>query len=100
MKKYPVVYLRKAQQDLLAISEYIRKDNPENAKIWIEKIDKSLGRLAAFPESGAIAKDEHLAALGYRIVIVGEYLAFYKVRSRRVEIHRILHGRQKYSFLL
>lgn len=50
--------------------------------------------------SGAIPKDERLARLGYRMLVVGEYPAFYLIRRNRAEIRRILHGRQRYSFLL
>ena len=100
MKNLAVVYLRRAKQDLVEIRDYIKKDNPSQARAWVEKIDKTLGRLARFPESGAIPKDDHLAALGYRMVIIGDYLAFYLQRRRRIEIRRVLHGSRRYSFLL
>ena len=100
MKKSAVVYLRTAQRDLLEIHRYLSDDSPAQAQAWVEKIDAALGRLAAFPESGMIPKDERLEALGYRIVVIGEYLAFYVIRGERVEIRRVLHGKRRYSFLL
>jgi len=99
LKRLLVVYLRRAQQDLAEIYDYIKKDNPQNALAWLKKMDKSLGRLSAFPNSGVTPKDEYLASLGYRVVILGEYLAFYLVREKRVEIRRVLHGRRRYGFL-
>jgi len=100
VKRRPVVYLRRAQLDLVEIFRYIERDSSSQAEVWIEKIDRCLGRLASFPKSGTIPKDERLAALGYRIVVIGEYLAFYVLRRNRVEIRRILQGRRRYSFLL
>ena len=100
MKKYSVIYLAKAQRDLTDLLEYIKRDSPKNAKAWVVKIDKTLERLAQFPASGTVPRDERLAAQGYRMVIIGEYLVFYIVRGPKIEIHRVLHGRQRYSFLL
>lgn len=100
MKKFAVVYLRPAQRDLLEAFHYISSDSPAQAQAWVERIDRALGRLADFPESGMVPKDERLAALGYRIVAIEDHLAFYIIRRGRVEIRRILHGRRRYSFLL
>ena len=100
MKRFPVVYLRKAQRDLVEIAKYIEKDSPDQAKAWVDKIDHSLGRLEHYPKSGVVPKDGRLARIGYRMVVVGEYLVFYIFRRNKVEIRRILHGRQRYSFLL
>ncbi|MBI3554000.1 MAG: type II toxin-antitoxin system RelE/ParE family toxin [Elusimicrobia bacterium] len=100
MKKRPVVYLRRAQLDLAEIRRYIAKDHPDQASLWIDKLDHALSRLREFPGSGLIPRDGRLAARGYRVVVVGEYLAFYLVRSGRVEIRRVLHGKRRYSFLL
>jgi plasmid stabilization system protein ParE len=100
MKKFPLAYLRAAQLDLIEAFKYIQDDSPAQAKIWLERVDRTIGRLAAFPESGAVPKDERLAALGYRVVVVGEYLVFYVFLHNRVEVRRVLHGRQRYLFLL
>ncbi|MBI4064037.1 MAG: type II toxin-antitoxin system RelE/ParE family toxin [Elusimicrobia bacterium] len=100
MKRYSVSYVRRAEQDLTEIADYIKRDSPKNSAVWLETVDKILGRLAFFPYSGVIPKDKYLASLGYRIVVLGEYLVFYCVRGRKVEIRRVLHGRRRYGFLL
>lgn len=99
MKK-SVVYLRRAQLDLFEIASYIRRDSPAEADRWLDRVERSLGRLASFPASGALPKDRRLTALGYRMVVIGEYLAFYIVRGNKVQIRRVLHGRRRYAFLL
>ena len=100
MKRRAVVYLPAAQRDMLDAFDYIRKDSPAQAAAWLERMDKVLGRLAAFPRSGAVPKDRRLAARGYRLLVIGEHLAFYIAGPRRVEVHRVLHGRRRYEFLL
>lgn len=99
MKRRPVVYLPSAQNDLLEALEYIRKDSPSAAEAWLERVDKTLNRLGSFPFFGSAPKDRRLARLGYRMVVIGEHLAFYAVRPRSVEIRRVVHGRRRYSFL-
>ena len=100
MSGRPVVYLRRAEQDLLDIFNYIHRDSPARAGAWLDQLERSLGRLARHPKLGAVPKDARLAALGYRVVIIGDYLAFYVLHRNRVEIRRVLHGRQRYAFLL
>jgi toxin ParE1/3/4 len=99
LKRRPVVYLPSAQHDLLESLEYIRKDSPASAEAWLERIDKTLSRLGSCPLSGSVPKDRRLARLGYRMVVIGERLAFYVVRPRSVEIRRVVHGKRRYSFL-
>jgi plasmid stabilization system protein ParE len=98
LKRRPVVYLPAAQRDLLEAFDYVRKDSPAAAAAWLERIDRSLGRLASFPRSGFVPKDRRLAARGYRIVVIDQHLAFYVVRPR-MEIRRVVHGRRRYAFL-
>lgn len=100
MKRLPVVYLPSAQADLLDAYAYIRRDNPQAAADWLTLADSALSRLSAFPESGARPKDERLAAKGYRVVVLGEHLAFYVVTARCVQVRRVLHGKRRYEFLL
>ncbi|MBI4371524.1 MAG: type II toxin-antitoxin system RelE/ParE family toxin [Elusimicrobia bacterium] len=98
--KRRLVYLKRAETDLVQIYDYIRRDSPAHAADWLDALDKTLSRLADFPHSGAVPRDQRLTSRSYRVVIIGEYLAFYRLQGRRIEIHRVLHGRRRYSFLL
>lgn len=100
MKRLPVVYLPSAQADLLDAYAYLRRDSPQAAQDWLTLVDTTLARLSAFPESGVRPKDERLAAKGYRVVVLGEHLAFYVVTPRAVQVRRVLHGKRRYEFLL
>lgn len=93
-----VRYLPAARRDLLEILDYIQKDNPAAATRFIDLVDERVSRLGRFPEMGREIKDERLRRLGYRMLVVENYLAFV-VRDDAVEIRRVIHGARRYEFL-
>jgi toxin ParE1/3/4 len=99
---FTVRYLQTAEQDLEDIFDYIMRDNPRAAASMIEKFDQAISQLAATPEIGARPKDDRLRKLGYRMLVVNDYLVFYVVKPRvkTVQIRRIIHGARQYGFLL
>lgn len=99
-KVYRIQYLSVANRDLIEIMDYIKADNPVAALELLDKIDVSVSRLATMPHSGKIPDDARLKAMGYKIIVVGNYLVFYVVIGNKVEIRRVLHGKRNYSFLL
>ena len=99
-KKYKIRYLPIAQQDLINIFDYIKEDNPSAAKKFIDKIDKSISKLGTFPKLGVVPKDDRLEMLGYRMLVIANYLVFYIIKVNIVEIRRIIHGSRRFSFLL
>ena len=92
--------LRRAALDLLEIRRFVALDNPEVAERLSRSIIKRLEGLETFPNSGAIPRDLRLRRRGYRFLVEGDYLIFYKLRSSQVRIHRIVHGRRRYAHLL
>lgn len=101
-KKYNLVYLPIAREDLIEIIEYIQTDNPNAALNFLNKIDKTISKLKEFPYMGTVPKDDLLKFKGYRILIIQNYLIFYVVNeeSAEIEIRRIIHGKRKYDFFL
>jgi toxin ParE1/3/4 len=97
--KYEVRLLRAAESDLTDIVAYVSLERPETALGVLARIDHSLGHLARTPYLGNLPNDDHLLELGYRCLIVDEYLAFYTVEGRTVFVHRIIHGARDYSAL-
>jgi toxin ParE1/3/4 len=85
---------------LLGIVDYIARQDAVAAAEFVGALDGCIQRLTDFPESGSLPRDEHLRRKGYRIVIFGDYLAFYRLRGAEVRIVRVLHGRRRYSGLL
>ncbi|MGA1819694.1 MAG: type II toxin-antitoxin system RelE/ParE family toxin [Thermoplasmatota archaeon] len=99
-RKKKIEYLPIAVTDLEEIFEYICEDDPSSASSILDTFDKSIRKLEVFPELGIVPKDDGLRFLGYRMLIIGNYLVFYVIREDIVEIRRVIHGSRKYSFLL
>ena len=101
-KNYTVNYLPIAKKDLNEIIAYIQNDNPDAALKFLDKIDKSISQLRQFPYKGTIPDDNNLQSKNYRMLIIDSYLVFYIINENKqeVEIRRIIHGKQKYDFLL
>ena len=99
-KPYEIRYLRTAEEDLEDIFDYILRDNPSAASATLDQFDLAISQLARIPGLGAVPRDDRLRNLGYRMLIVGDYLVFYVVKSKTVQIRRIIHGTRNYQFLL
>ena len=99
--RFRIEYLPAAEKDLIDIFEYILSDNPSAATNFLDQVDKSILKLEDFPYMGVIPKDTRLKYLGYRILIVENYLVFYVVHEVKelIEIRRLLHGKRQYNFL-
>jgi toxin ParE1/3/4 len=98
--KYSIRLLRIAEDDFKEIIGYIALDNPSAAETMAEKIEKSLASLSSHPLMGKRPKEEELAGMGYRYLIVQNYLIFYTIEGHIVWVHRILHGARDYLSLL
>lgn len=89
-----------AEDDLVGIISFIAEDNAAAAEKLASKIERQLTRLADHPLLGRIPAETDLSGLGYRYLIVENYLIFYTVTSEIVLVHRILHGARDYLGLL
>ena len=90
--KYHVRLLSCAEQDLIELVSYVAAENPQAAAKVLDRIEIRLQALASHPFTGRIPQDPKLAGLGYRVLVIDNYLVFYKVKQRVVLVHRILHG--------
>jgi plasmid stabilization system protein ParE len=98
--RYAVRLLSIAEQDLQDLAAFVAADNIPAAMALADRIENDLQRLARYPYLGKVPNDERLAALGYRVLVIENYLVFYKVRGRIVLVHRILHGMRDLPSLL
>ena len=99
-KKYRIEYLPIAEEDLMDIFDYIKEDNPSAASDFVDKVDKNISKLSEFPLMGPAPNDDRLRRMGYRMLVIDNYLVFYVLIDDIVEIRRVVHGSRKYSFLL
>ncbi|MGA7836696.1 MAG: type II toxin-antitoxin system RelE/ParE family toxin [Ignavibacteriaceae bacterium] len=98
--KFQIRLLKIAEEDFTEIIKFIADDNPTAAEAIATKIEKNLELLSDNPYLGRIPRDEEIRNLGYRYIIVQDYIIFYTVEERTILIHRILHGARNYKSLL
>ena len=98
--KYQVRLLGIAEEDFTEIISFIAADNPTAADAIANKIEKNLELLSENPNLGRIPKEEEIRNLGYRYLIVHNYIIFYTIEEKTIFIHRILHGARNYKLLL
>ena len=98
--KYTIRFLRAAEEDLRGIITYIGLDNPSAATAFADKIENRLSSLSSHPLLGKIPDEDELANMGYRFLVVQNYLIFYTIEKRVIWVHRIMHGARKYMNLL
>ena len=98
--KNTIRLLRAAEEDLRGIITYIALDNPSAAAALADKIENRLSRLSSYPLLGKIPDEDELANMGYRFLVVQNYLIFYTIEERVIWVHRIIHGARNYMSLL
>ena len=98
--KYQVRLLSIAEEDFTEIISFIAADNPTSADAIANKIEKNLELLSENPNLGRIPREEEIRNLGYRYLIVQNYLIFYTMEEKTIFVHRILHGARNYKTLL
>ncbi|HEY3395562.1 MAG TPA: type II toxin-antitoxin system RelE/ParE family toxin [Lacipirellulaceae bacterium] len=76
---------RRAEEDLLAIAEYIGRDNPSAAALWLDRIEEKLLLLASNPYMGEAV--DHLRP-GVRRFSHGNYVIFYEPRQTGIGLVR------------
>ncbi|VAW46007.1 Death on curing protein, Doc toxin [hydrothermal vent metagenome] len=74
------------------IAKYIAQDSPNSAQKWVELIFKIVERLEQFPKSGRIVPE--IMQDDFREIIYGNYRIIYRLKSERVSILTVRHGRQ------
>lgn len=90
-----VVFTGPAQIDLVAIEDFIRADNPERARSFVDElIDCCIG-LADKPRAFPLIPryERH----GIRRRLHGRYLIFYRIEEDMIQILHILHGTRDYA---
>jgi addiction module RelE/StbE family toxin len=100
MEQYNVKIFPTAQNDLRDIVDYLNTLSPDAAIRYYDLIIEKVRTLSVMPGRCAPAKDTQLRLRGYRTLLVGNYIVFYVVNGKTVEIRRILYARRQYEGLL
>ena len=104
MEQYEVRHSQPAIEDLADILRHfleVRKE-PQIALNLLDAIDKEIGSLSTMPRRCPLVRDDFLASLGYRLLIVENYIAFFTIDEgkRIVNIERILYARRDWQSIL
>lgn len=90
-----IVWTEQAYEDLEAIFRYIRRDSERYARLFVEKILRSVKQLEFMPESGRLVPEidkKHI-----RELIVGKYRIIYRTTESRIDILTIRHGARLFT---
>ena len=87
-----IKWLSKALKNLQDEAEYIADDDPQAAKLIVQRIYTSVTKLTEQPASGRPGR-----VLGTRELVVSNtrYIIPYRVRNNTIEILRIFHTSRK-----
>lgn len=89
-----------AERDLREIKTYFENTLCISVKRLFTKFYKDIDLLETFPFSFPAVKDPYLNSLGYRMIPIENYIIFYIIKDKEVQIHRILYGKRNYLKLL
>jgi toxin ParE1/3/4 len=92
--------LRKAQADLEEIYRYVERDRPDAAQRLVSRLLNRIESLESLPMRGLRPRDQRLRTLGYRVLVEGEHVVFYKLVRTQVRVYRVIHGRRKYKHMI
>lgn len=98
--QYEIRLLRLAEEDLTAIISYVVIDRPDMAEKLLGRFNRKLTLLASTPNIGHLPSEASLRQLGYRYLVLENYLIFYIIDEHKVYVHRIIHGARDYKNLL
>jgi toxin ParE1/3/4 len=78
-----------ALDDVQDIHDYIRKDSPYYANLFVELIFQTTDRLSDFPKSGRVIPEcDHE---NWREVVVGDYRIMYIIKPENILILAVMH---------
>jgi toxin ParE1/3/4 len=93
-----VVFSTAARTDLDRIWSYIAGDSPDRAIAFVRQIVAQSKRLNMLPRRYPLIQGRETS--GIRRMPLGNYLVFYRVGNRGVEILRILNAAQDHEAIL
>lgn len=78
-----------AAEDLDSIVEFIARDSPQYARLFVLDIFQTVERISKFPQSGRVVPE--LKNLVVREVILGQYRLVYRLKGAGLDLLTIYH---------
>ena len=98
MTKYKVDVSEPAESDIMDIVRYIASQlsAPISAFRMMEILEEAMESLSDLPQRCPLIVDERLSQMGYRKLIVKNYVVFFSIdeMNKVVDVERILYGRR------
>lgn len=102
--KYRVMRTDRAQDQIRDIIMYIAEESGsrKTALRYLDKLEKAVLSLGDFPYIGPEPRYSILRNQGYRVLVVGKHLVFYKVNEEEkvVMIYAVVDNRREYRHLV
>nr|CAP47754.1 putative integron gene cassette protein [uncultured bacterium] len=90
-----VIWSPSSTDDANSIAEFIAKDSPHTAALFVERLFEKTDRLAEFPQSGRIIKE--IGRETTREIIFGNYRIMYLIEDDDVWITAVVHGARDWT---
>ena len=94
----------RALDDMAAIHKHIAEIllEPQTALNMIDLLEESINKLRHMPHSRPVVTDARLSLVGYRKLVVKNYIVFFTVDNKAsiVNIERVLYGRRDWVQIL
>jgi toxin ParE1/3/4 len=97
--KYSVLIFPRAENDLIETKTYFEEILKTSPTPLFEKFLIQIDILEDNPFIFPLLKDPYLNQLGYRMIPIDNFLIFYLIKGKEVQIHRFLYGRRNYHLL-
>jgi addiction module RelE/StbE family toxin len=88
-----IVWAEPALGDLDAIADYIALDNPDAARVLVQRVFKHVDQLEIYPLSGS--KPRELTGRRYRQIIEPPCRVFYRIDGKRIYILHVMRSEQR-----
>ena len=85
-----VIYAPEADDDLIAIVDYIARDKPIAAREWLANVRSTCKMLAENPQLGEVR--EGFGVPGCRSFSIGRYVVFFRNSNDGIEVARVIDG--------
>lgn len=104
MAKYRVDITEPAENDLVDIVKYIASQlsAPFSALDMMDLLEEAMTGLSDLPQRCPVVWDERLSQMGYRKLIVKNYVVFFSIdeKNKVVNVERILYVRRDWLRIL
>ncbi|MDR0320513.1 MAG: type II toxin-antitoxin system RelE/ParE family toxin [Treponema sp.] len=96
--KYSCFY----RDELRAAIKYIRQNlkNPIAAQRLKDEVKETYKKIKENPFMYPVVPDEYWASKGFRFTMVKNYILFYKVKEKQINIDRFLYGHRDWMNIL